>query len=77
MLRPTSDPETGRRTSTELTEVRTVLSRTESALQRLLYIQARGEVRDPLHQQIQDDLIRVRNQLQRYERTGRPRKAQG
>lgn len=73
---PTADPEIGRRTSTELTEVRTVLSRAESALERLLYIEDYGLTRDPLHRQIQDDLIRVRNQLAKYARTGRPRKAQ-
>ena len=73
---PTSDPETGRRTSTELTEARTVLSRAESALERLEHVREYDAVQDPVHAQIQDALIRVRNLLEPFRRTGRPRKAQ-
>lgn len=73
---PTQDPETGRRTSQELTEARTVLSRAESALERLQWVREYDQVRDPMHAQIEDALIRVRNLLEPYRRTGRPRKAQ-
>lgn len=76
MNKISDDPETGRRTSDELTEARTVLSRAESALDRLEHIRAWGADQDPMHQQIEDALIRVRNLLEPYRRTGRPRKAQ-
>lgn len=69
------DPETGRRTSDELTEVRTVLSRAESALERLGYIRDYGADQDVLHDEIRDDLEAVVSRLGRYRRTGRPRRA--
>ncbi len=75
-MKPTSDTEIGRRTSDELTEARTVLSRAESALERLLWIKHYESPRDPLHNEIENDLIRVRDLLEKYRRTGRPRKAQ-
>ena len=74
--RPTEDPETGRRTSSELTAARTALGAVKRALLELEHVEKYGQTRDPLHRQIQDDLIRARNLLVRYERTGRPRKAQ-
>lgn len=75
MNRISDDPETWRRTSDELTEARTVLSRAESALERLLWIKHYESPRDPLHDEIENDLIRVRNLLEKYRRTQRPRKA--
>lgn len=69
------DPETGRRTSDELTEARTVLSRAESALDRLQWIEHYDAAQDPLHAEIKEALVRVRNIMEPFRRTGRPRKA--
>lgn len=73
MNRVSRDPEVGRRTSDELTEVRTVLSRAEAALDRLVHIEAHHADQDPEHNRIYDDLIHVVARLERYRRTGRPR----
>lgn len=73
MNRVSQDAEIGRRTSGELTEVRTVLSRAEAALDRLVYIEQRHADQDPEHNRIHDDLIHVVARLERYRRTGRPR----
>ena len=73
MNRVSRDPEVGRRTSDELTEVRTVLSRAEAALNRLVHIETRHANQDPEHNRIHDDLIAVVARLERYRRTGRPR----
>lgn len=76
MHNPTDDPEVGRRTSDELTEARTVLSRAESALERLEHVRQYGQVRDPEHGVIRIKLEDVVRALEPYRRTGRPRKAQ-
>lgn len=69
------DPETGRRTSDELTEARTVLSRAESALDRLGWIEVRAAQEDPEHEKIHAALSKVVELLEPFRRTGRPRKA--
>lgn len=70
----------GRDTSPELTEVRTVLSRAESALDRLAYVQWQQRAGstfyptlDPDHDRMRDALAAVVEQLDEWRRTGRPK----
>lgn len=69
------DPEVGRRTSDELTEARTVLSRAESALERFEWIERYVSIEDPEHEKIHAALTKVVELLAPFRRTGRPRRA--
>lgn len=73
---PTDDPEIGRRTSRELTAARTALGAVSRALQELQYVDMYEQTKDPAFESIRRDLIMARAQLKKYERTGRPGKAQ-
>lgn len=68
----------GRDTSDELTEVRTVLSRAESALHRFAFLRSAREqwgglypVTDPDEQEMEAALNEVVSLLDRWRRTGR------
>lgn len=73
---PTDDEEIGRRTSRELTAARTALGAVKRALEELAWVDLYEEVKDPAFESVRRDLILARAQLKKYERTGRPRKAQ-
>lgn len=73
---PTGDEEIGRRTSSELTATRAALGAVKRALEVAVYVQQYGQERDPAHEQIVADLARAQMILEKYARTGRPRKAQ-
>lgn len=75
-FKPTSDPEIGRRTSSELTATRAALGAVSRALEVLEHVDRYGQTKDPAYESIRRDLIMARAQLKRYARTGRPRKAQ-
>lgn len=63
----------GRDTSRELTEVRTVLSRAETALEYLHMLRDRG-FKDPDAAEMRVALFEVVEKLSRWRRTGRPLK---
>lgn len=73
---PTQDPEIGRRTSRELTAARNALGALNRAREELEWVRRHQEVRDPVHFAIAQDLERAVVFLEKYKRTGRPRKAQ-
>lgn len=73
---PTADPEIGRRTSRELTATRAALGAVKRALEELAFVETYGLTEDPAHERIHADLVRAQMTLEKYARTGRPRKAQ-
>ena len=73
---PTSDPEIGRRTSSELTAARSALGAVKRALEVLEHVDRYGQEKDPAFESMRRDLVMARAQLKKYARTGRPRKAQ-
>lgn len=75
-FKPTSDPEIGRRTSSELTATRAALGAVKRALEVLEHVDRYGQEKDPAFESMRRDLVMAQAQLKRYARTGRPRKAQ-
>ena len=73
---PTSDRETGRRTSSELTATRSALGAVNRALEVLEHVSQYGQVKDPEYASIKAALFQAQGALHRFRRTGRPRKAQ-
>lgn len=74
-FKPTEDPETGRRTSRELTATRSALGAVNRALQVLEYARMYGPM-DPEYREIKAALFTAQGALHPFRRTGRPRKAQ-
>lgn len=73
---PTDDADIGRRTSRELTAARTALGAIKRALEELAYVETYGQTKDPAFERIRLDLRMSLSNMAKYQRTGRPRKAQ-
>lgn len=69
------EPELGRRTSRELTAVRRALGAITAARQELVYIDRYDREKDPAFYDIARDLMLASAALEKYQRTGRPRKS--
>lgn len=74
-MNPIEEPEIGRRTSEELTAVRSALGAIEAARQKLIFIDYYGDEKDSAFYDIARDLMIASALLEKYQRTGRPRKS--